>query len=83
MRVMCILEPNTLVRSGKNDSAMVHVGNEYNVIDIIEHNNDTYYKLEEIDGALFHEKLFAPINGDDETTLVTEEFEEKYCVPVK
>jgi hypothetical protein len=25
---------------------------------------------------------FAPLNGADETALVTEEFEEKYCVPV-
>lgn len=30
----------------------------------------------------FSQKYFAPLTGIDETTLVNEEFEEKYCVPV-
>lgn len=31
----------------------------------------------------FSQKYFAPFSNLDETELVTEEFEEKYCVPVK
>jgi hypothetical protein len=31
---------------------------------------------------IFSKKYFAPLSGLDETELVTEEFEEKYCVPV-
>lgn len=30
----------------------------------------------------FSQKYFAPLTGLDETELVTEEFNEKYCVPV-
>lgn len=30
----------------------------------------------------FSQKYFAPLSNLDETELVTEEFEEKYCVPV-
>lgn len=81
MKVICVLEPNTIVRQGVNNSAKVHIGNEYTVIDIIDYDNETYYKLEEVDGALFHEKLFAPLDDLDETELVTEEFKEKYYVP--
>lgn len=32
---------------------------------------------------IFSKKYFAPLSDLDETELVTEEFEEKYCVPVK
>jgi hypothetical protein len=32
---------------------------------------------------LFSQKYFAPLSDLDETTLVNEEFGEKYCVPVK
>lgn len=31
----------------------------------------------------YDKRNFAPLDGPDETELVTEEFEEKYCVPVK
>ena len=31
---------------------------------------------------LFHQRRFAPLSDLDETTLVNESFEEKYCVPV-
>jgi hypothetical protein len=31
---------------------------------------------------LYDQRNFAPISDLDETELVTEEFEEKYCVPV-
>lgn len=30
----------------------------------------------------YDKRNFAPLTGVDETELVTEEFEEKYCVPV-
>jgi hypothetical protein len=30
----------------------------------------------------YDKRNFSPLDGPDETELVTEEFEEKYCVPV-
>jgi hypothetical protein len=43
-----------------------------------------YYLLERFDGIVYNAEHFSPLDSDlDETALVTEEFEEKYCVPVK
>lgn len=61
MRVLCIQEPNTIVKCGINDTAQVHIGSEYNAADAIEYEGEYYYKLEEIPGALFHERLFATL----------------------
>lgn len=41
------------------------------------------YKLEGYGEYVYDQRNFAPLTGMDETTLVNEEFEEKYCVPVK
>jgi hypothetical protein len=41
------------------------------------------YEFEEFgDEHVFDKRNFAPLTGADETELVTEAFEEKYCVPV-
>lgn len=41
-----------------------------------------YYELQRFPDSLFHVKMFAPLSDLDETNLVSEDFEEKYCVPV-
>jgi hypothetical protein len=42
-----------------------------------------YYELVGFDYSIYNQKNFSPLNSNlDETTLVTEEFEEKYYVPV-
>ena len=40
------------------------------------------YDLAGYDRAVYNQKNFAEVSDLDETDLVTEEFEEKYCVPV-
>jgi hypothetical protein len=40
------------------------------------------YELAGYDGWVYDQRDFAPLSDLDETELVTEEFEEKYCVPV-
>ena len=40
------------------------------------------YELEGYNDWFYDQRNFAEISDLDETTLVTEEFEEKYCVPV-
>lgn len=57
---------------------------------VYEEDNTTFnlpvYFLEEFDTPMtkcpFDKNRFAPCSGLDETELVTEEFNEKYCVPV-
>lgn len=61
MKVMCVLEANTVVRGGINDAAKIHVGNEYTVTDAIEYESEEYFKLSEIPGAYFSSKLFATL----------------------
>lgn len=42
-----------------------------------------YYELQRFMGVAFQASKFIPVNDNlDETELVTEEFNEKYCVPV-
>lgn len=46
-------------------------------------NNDPVYEFAEYPKEMFSQRYFAELDSDlDETTLVNEEFEEKYCVPV-
>lgn len=46
-------------------------------------NNDPVYDFVEYPNHMFSQRYFAELDGDlDETELVTEEFEEKYCLPV-
>lgn len=83
MKLLCVKQPDGIVRSGVNDSAMIYVGNKYTLDYEYRYEGRVYYRLTEIAGAAFHESYFAPIDTDlDETTLVNEEWEEKYCVPV-
>lgn len=41
------------------------------------------YELEGYDPYVYDQRNFAIVSDLDETELVTEEFNEKYCVPVK
>jgi hypothetical protein len=59
------------------------VGEYYNTIHEREFEDGLYYWLEGFPHyECFHHSLFAMPSDLDETELVTEEFEEKYCVPV-
>lgn len=47
-------------------------------------NNDPVYEFVEFGNEIFSQRYFAELDTTlDETELVTEEFNEKYCVPVK
>jgi hypothetical protein len=60
------------------------VGEELTVSeDYIDFEGDPVYEFVEYgDMATFEQKYFAPLSDLDETELVTEEFEEKYYVPI-
>jgi hypothetical protein len=82
MKVICI-------RKGvKNLPVWPEVGNEYSVKRIVPQSQlkwkseGEFYELTEITGYAYRSTLFAPLSGIDETELVSEEFEEKYCVPI-
>lgn len=47
-----------------------------------EGNEAPCYELEGYGPDVYDQRNFAPLTGLDETTLVNEEWEEKYCVPV-
>jgi hypothetical protein len=88
MKVICITEKN--FHTGGISESNIKVGDIHEVI------KETYgidisgaripcYKFAAYAGTTFvHDKRnFAPLDSDlDETELVNEEFEEKYCVPV-
>lgn len=61
MRVICLSEPKEVVRSGINDNAKVYIGNIYTVVNVVEYNNEDYYKLKDVEGCLFFSEMFAPI----------------------
>lgn len=87
MKVIC-----TTIKDFTNGQAimrgLVEVGSTYTVIDeCIGFGKDNTpvacYTLEEFSVEYaFDKRNFAPLTGLDETELVTEEFNEKYCVPV-
>jgi hypothetical protein len=88
MKVVC-----TSIQDFTNGQALkiglCEVGNTYTVVDeCIGWGKDNTpvdcYVLEEFsDEYVFDKRNFSPLDSDiDETELVTEEFEEKYCVPV-
>lgn len=87
MKVLC-----TSTKDFTNGQAMrlglCEVGSTYTVIDeCIGWGRDNTpvdcYELEEFaDDLAFDKRNFAPLSNLDETELVTEEFNEKYCVPV-
>lgn len=86
MKVIC-----TSIKDFTNGQALrlglCEVGNIYTVIDeCIGWGKDMTpvdcYELAEFDDDLvFDKRNFSPLSDIDETTLVTEEFEEKYLIP--
>ena len=83
MRVKCIIE-NWDPAPGCENAPLPVFNNDYDVAERGVYNGVDSYVLPELsDVYVYAIKNFAPIDSDlDETTLVTEEFEEKYCVPV-
>lgn len=81
MKVICI-DASQLAKPVLKEGNTYTVYNENNYLF-----NKPVYFLEEVDadGDLhpFDKDRFVPTGDLDETKLVTEEFEEKYCVPVK
>jgi hypothetical protein len=83
MRVICIKRD----KAGddpylKKVAEELQIGSIYTVVD----QNKNYYELAEFPhhlGIWWAKECFAPLTGLDETTLVSEEFEEKYCETVK
>jgi hypothetical protein len=75
MQVMCVLEANTIVKSGVNDAANVHIGNEYTVVDTIEYGGEEYFKLSEVPGAYFSSKLFAVLPDASADEMQEEKYE--------
>jgi hypothetical protein len=84
MLVICIDE-------SKNRNPAVHpvvFGKEYNITGVVPGFEETHVTIAEHplskNGflAAYNRDSFAEVSDLDETTLVTEEFEEKYCVPV-
>lgn len=71
MKVLCLYQATVVAKRGVNDQAQVYVGSIYTVVDTIEYNGGEYYKLEEVEGALFFSGMFAPLT--DEPAEVIEE----------
>jgi hypothetical protein len=79
---MCIKKP-TGASDGRLDAPAPEVGDEDIVTKEVTRRGKPFYFLERFgDGFSYSAKCFSPLSDLDETTLVTEEFEEKYCVPV-
>ncbi|HEX6427967.1 MAG TPA: hypothetical protein VF008_09790 [Niastella sp.] len=73
-KVMCIND-----RHWKNDVPCPKFG-EITTVSNVE--DDLYEFMEYGEANWYSQKYFAPLSDIDETELVTEEFNEKYCVPV-
>lgn len=73
-KVMCIND-----KHWKNDVPCPKFGEIVTVSKV----DDIYYEFAEYgEDNWYSQKYFAPLTGQDETELVSEEFNEKYCVPV-
>lgn len=82
MKLLCVRQESKEATTGEILSPELIIGNEYTVVDVFDREEGRFYNLSECDwSSWFHHSLFAQIADLDETTLVTEEFEEKYCVP--
>lgn len=86
MKVQCIQVDRTNNHSIPN---LPHpeLGETATVVDERIRNGKLFYQLdgyEQYNGkdVLYDSKKFIPLSDLDETTLVNEEFNEKYCVPV-
>lgn len=79
MKVMCIDESEW-----GNAHKCPSVGEIVTVAkDYIDYEGDPVYEFVEYgEYACWEQRFFAPLSDLDETELVTEEFNEKYCVPV-
>lgn len=80
-KVVCI--------NGRNKGNPLFSGPEHNEGDILtvswEGMYDDVYSYKFVESGnyyMYSAWRYAPLTDLDETTLVTEEFEEKYCVPV-
>lgn len=83
MKLICIKQESKEVSTGEVLKPELTIGNEYTVVDIVDREEGRFYNLFECDcDTWFHYTLFAQIADLDETALVNESFEEKYCVPV-
>jgi hypothetical protein len=84
MRVICIEKP-TKSTSGREGLPSPEVGDDDIVIREKREFDIDWLYLERFGNKLSYAKqCFALLDSDlDETTLVNEEFGEKYCVPVK
>jgi hypothetical protein len=84
MKAICV---DDLGNTGMYTYPLV-VGNEYTITGDVPGYSDRYVFIAEHpvskrgNPAAYNKECFAPLSDLDETTLVNEEFEEKYCVPV-
>lgn len=87
MKLLCI-KRHTSNNVGRDDVPGPDKGDEVTSVGEKEFKGGLYYRLQEyyeFEGhkVWYDSKNFIQLNSDlDETTLVNEEFEEKYCVPV-
>lgn len=78
MKVMCIDD-----KHWKKDVPCPKFGEIVTVSNTSNQRNGPAFEFKEYGiGHWYTQKYFAPISDLDETELVTEEFNEKYCVPV-
>lgn len=88
MTLLCIKAPTECTYANDKSKAPSSgkdpiVGEYYNSVNDILLDDGLYYFLEGFrTDECFHNSLFALPSDLDETTLVNEEFEEKYCLPV-
>lgn len=82
MKVICVKPIDNPSPSAMN-KPRPKVGDIDIVVDDVKYDGVIYYELERFGcDSLFASECFSRIDSDlDETTLITEEFEEKYCVP--
>lgn len=61
MNLLCINQPSVLIKSGQNDTAKIYVGNMYTLEYAYDYFGETYFKLAEVEGAMFYEGHFATL----------------------
>jgi hypothetical protein len=87
MKLLCI-KRHTTNNVGRSDVPGPDAGDEVTAVGEKMFHGELHYRLEEYyeferHRVWFNAKNFVRLDSDlDETTLVTEEFNEKYCVPV-
>jgi hypothetical protein len=83
MKVICVKPIDNPSPSAMN-KPRPKVGDIDTVVDEVKYDSIVYYELGRFGyDMLYASNCFSTLSTDlDETALVTEEFEEKYCVPV-